>query len=439
MVVRFVAHYFMTRILDKLKREYSTEYFLNNELVKQYSKPKIYPKIVTSRSLSDFTRTEKAEILKKYKRWYVYYSYRNPVTGRMERQDPIYMNVNRSFPDFDDRLKHIKRIQKMVDNLLKEGFSPFENEVNAKMYTVKSAFKFALDIKKSSLKETSYRDYKNRLAQFEKFLEKKGLLNSSITDVSKKDVNTFLNKVLKETSARSRNNSMTVVSAIFSVLAENDIIKSNFVKTIKWLKTNPKKNKAFTEDEINNIFAKLKSDNLNLYSFCSHVYYGLFRPIEVIRITVGDIDFNKKLVKSDTKTGHYFKQIPNILFDEFYANLQHSKYNPGYLLFTRLGTPGEWNIREESRRDYFGDKFRDIIKKPMGFSSDYTIYSFRHSAIGKLFIEKIKELKKQGVFDFEDKALDFIRKITDHKDNNTTRTYLREIGYYKIDDWSDLM
>ena len=39
---------------------------------------------------------------------------------------------------------------------------------------------------------------------------------------------------------------------------------------------------------------------------------------------------------------------------------------------------------------------------------------------------------------FEEKALDAVRSVTLHKSNDVVKNYLREIGYYKIEDWSDV-
>ena len=63
-------------IQSEYKTEYISEYTKMKELMekKKYSVPKIYPKIISEKRLSAFSEREKEEILKKHKRWYVYYS-----------------------------------------------------------------------------------------------------------------------------------------------------------------------------------------------------------------------------------------------------------------------------------------------------------------------------------------------------------------------------
>lgn len=66
----------MSQFTDFLTFEYANAYDLTKQ--KQYSEPKIF---VAGGDLS--------------KRWYVYFSFRNPATGKMKRQTPIYGGANR--------------------------------------------------------------------------------------------------------------------------------------------------------------------------------------------------------------------------------------------------------------------------------------------------------------------------------------------------------
>ncbi len=84
----------MPKIIDLLSNEYANAYDL--EYKSQYSAPKIYD---ANGDLS--------------KRWYVYYSYRNPATDKLERQTPIYAGVNK-FKNLKERKNAIKILAKAV-------------------------------------------------------------------------------------------------------------------------------------------------------------------------------------------------------------------------------------------------------------------------------------------------------------------------------------
>jgi integrase len=441
----------MTKINDILRKQYSKQYS-GKTLRMKYSAPKIYPKILTSKPASSFTQKEKKEILSKWSVWYVYYRYRNPVSGLLEKQPSISLSVNRDFPKFEDRLKRIKIIRDTLEKVLEDGYSPYESEDTQKEYSTRAALEYVLALKKLELKKTSYDDYETRANHFLEYLRRKGIDKKSISSLEKTTVNNYLNTVLKKTSPSNRNNTKTVLSALFTKLVNESFIKHNFIKEgIPKLKSKPKKNTAFTQEEVKAIFKHLKEKDTWLYYFCAHVYYGLFRNIEIVRINIADINLTEKLIKSNTKTGRFYKQIPQILIDEFYSNLDLSKYPYNYSLFTKYDKPEIWYSRyknengekkltdETNRRGYFGKRFTKVARKPLGFSEDYTIYSLRHSAIGKYFVSMVEKYKKENVPNFEEKALNSVRTITLHKSNEVVRNYLREIGYYKVDDWSDIL
>lgn len=70
----------MTNFNQQIRIEYAKEYLNEYDGMKSnilFSKPKIYD------AGGDIT-----------KRWYIYFSYRNIETGKLERQSPIYLHIN---------------------------------------------------------------------------------------------------------------------------------------------------------------------------------------------------------------------------------------------------------------------------------------------------------------------------------------------------------
>ena len=438
-------HLFLSKVYD------SVYDFEKMKYKKKYSEPKIYTGGVDVKKWSKLSERQKKIALSK--QWYVYFSFRNSETGLLERQTPIKGNAN-SLKTKEERLEILTILRNNLSLALKEGLFPTNNDNNLsdeENLTIEEAFNYVLKIKKNTLAESSFNNFENRIIRFKKFLIEKGFQNKNISAVTKKDISNYLNIILEKTSPSNRNNNRTDLSSFFSVLVNEDVITQNIVSKIPVLKSSPQKNKAFTEDEVQNIFEYLKENDLWLYYFCAHIYYGLFRNIEVVRIQIKDVKINEQLIHSKTKTGIYYKQIPKILMNEFYNKIDLSVYNKDYFLFTKDNEPSQWltpvntksgkktTTTETNRRSYWGKRFSKIVKKKFNFSSDHTIYSLRHSAIGKMFLVKLNDYKKDGIPNFEEKALDFIRTITNHKDNKTVKNYLREIGYYKIEDWSDTL
>lgn len=80
------------------------------------------------------------------------------------------------------------------------------------------------------------------------------------------------------------------------------------------------------------------------------------------------------------------KIIPRIIYDEL-VELDFS--NPNAFLFTSKGI-SESDVSPTDRRDYFTKRY-SRVKKALGLGRDFTIYSFRHTFITKLFRELRKE------------------------------------------------
>ena len=104
----------MSEFSKKLKNEYANEYaneYGNEYAMKNkglFTKPRIYD------AKGDIT-----------KRWYVYFSYLNPKTNKMERQAPLYYGMNRH-QDASVRRAAAKQLRDMVEDVLKNGYSPYE-------------------------------------------------------------------------------------------------------------------------------------------------------------------------------------------------------------------------------------------------------------------------------------------------------------------------
>ncbi|GIZ15098.1 hypothetical protein RCZ15_09920 [Capnocytophaga catalasegens] len=363
----------------------------------------------------------------KYKRWYVYYYFQNK-DGKMVKQPSIYYKLNQEYKEFDDRYRAFHRLRNIVEKLLKGGFYPYDGKEAENKYTCFSALDYVLEIKKSIVKESTFKDYKSRVEQFKKYLKARGLHNSNIADLTKKDINDYLNHVLVKSSPRNRNNTLAVLSAVFSTLEENELVTHNVTDKIKKLQAKPERNKTYTQTQQNEAFALMEQKDKDLLLFVKFVSYNFLRPIEVCRLQVKDIDFSdaklnvrakNKLVKT--------KIIPEILMQE----IQHFKgINPDFYLFAPNGAD-YWATRETDKRDYWTKRFKEI-KNELGLGKDYGLYSFRHTFITKLY----RELRSQyGQMETYDKLM----LITGHTTLTALQQYLRDIDAELPEDYSNLL
>ena len=401
----------MSNLLRYLQSEHDFEHDLKEK--KKYSEPKIYD---ADGDLS--------------KRWYVYFSFRKTADLTLIRfPNNIYAPQHL---DKKERLQWLKTIQRNLSILLKDGFDPYNPENNFEFdteeslnHSLREAFEFALNIKKSTLAATSYQGLVGRMLRFIKWLNENGFKNRLMTSVNKKVVTSYLNDILIATSAKNRNNTRTDISSVFTVLADNEIIPDNFIHKIPVLKSTPEKNKSFTSDQETEIFKYLNENNTLLSLYVKFISFNFLRPVEVNRIKIGDIDLNDKILKIKTKTGFKVKRISQLLINEI-PDL--SIYKSDAYLFGRKDFGQYWEATENSRRNDFSDYFLEV-KKKFGFDKNYGLYSFRHTFITKLYNTFIKEMTP-------DEAESNIMSITGHTSKTALRKYLREINAYIPDDYS---
>ncbi len=420
----------MDSFFNILQTAYATAY--KHGLKKKFTEPKIY------HGGKDFDLS---------KRWYVYYSYAHPTLtdkhGRpaLVRQTPITLKVNRNYKTKSKRLFHLGIIRDVLHEMLKNGFSPYQGEFKMESveYTAETALDYAFSLKVKGLSDTSVPDYRSRLNQFKVHLGDKGLLERNILEIDKRVVNSYLNGILKASSARNRNNTRIVLSALFGVLEDNDIIPRNFVASIKVLETNSARHQTYALHVLEGLFAYMEEHDPLLLLFIKFVSYNVLRPIEVCRLQLKDINLDQRLLQFKAKNKPVkTKIIPDIVFNEI-AGLDVSDQE--YFLFTPNGI-GPWDVRENYRRDYFTkrfkrikEKYNDYLKaqgKTFQLGKEYTVYSFRHTFITLLF-RKFRE-----VYSYSE-TCDKLMLITGHSTLKALKAYLRDIDAELPEDYSGLL
>ncbi|WP_339712982.1 site-specific integrase, partial [uncultured Kriegella sp.] len=393
------------------------------------------------------------------KRWYVYFSFREPKSGKLKRLTPFYGNANK-YKTKEDRMSVLVTYRKVLLRLLKQGYNPYtdntelHHRLNAKKddasdqvstkkgnkktgndddgpkMTVREAFDFGLARKEKILSPTTKRGYENKIKNFLKWLGTNRPEITDITELDKKVVTSFLNDVIDRTSARNRNNFRTDLSSIIQVLVDNDILEQNFIKKIPTLKTVPERNKTYTQETQQKIFSYLEVTDPILLLYIKFVSYGFLRPIEVCRLKVKDIKLKSKTVEFKAKNSPMkTKIIPEILWNDL-PDLQ--KLDKESVLFTPDKIGGEWNTEIGNRRDYFSKRFKKVVKDHFDLGTDYGLYSFRHTYITKAYRSLSKRFSP-----FEAKSR--LKLITGHSSMTALEKYLRDIDAELPEDYSKML
>ena len=177
------------------------EYILKNEYIsmakKMYSEPKIYD------AKGDLS-----------KRWYVYFYYRDPETGKMKKQKPIFKGANR-FKTRAERMEVLNTYRRALFRLLKDGFSPYDTNEQTKArlekhrsstdttekvvqtakktsgWTVKKALGFALKQKESDWSKKSGESMHGHYNRFIEWLGQNNLLEEDISVLERSHISYF--------------------------------------------------------------------------------------------------------------------------------------------------------------------------------------------------------------------------------------------------------
>tara|TARA_R110002126_G_scaffold291587_2_gene453983 strand:+ start:41 stop:1351 length:1311 start_codon:yes stop_codon:yes gene_type:complete len=429
-----------------------------------YSEPKIYTGGVDISIWSKLSTTERKAALNKP--WYVYFLFRNPATGKLERQPNIKAGANK-YKTKRERYAFLKTMQQSLLELLEYGFNPYED--NSKLEeslfsseeikttdenstkekptevvtqaekiipqttqekpgkSIGESILFTLDLKVSMMNKNSFVQYKSRIGLFEKWLKSNNYYNNPISFITKKIVTEYLNDVLKRTSARTRNNTRTDIASMFQLLEDNEWIRVNFVRRIPKLKSIPKRNKTYTPKQEEDIYAYLEKNDPFLLLFIQFVSYNFLRPIEICRLKVEDLDIENKRMYIKAKTKPVQKKIiPKILLNKL-PDL--SEKDPKANLFGRYEIGEPWDAEPINKRNQFSKRFKPV-KHHFELGTDYGIYSFKHTHVTKLYVKYRQTMSAQQV---KSKLMG----ITGHATIAALEKYLRDIDAELPEDYSE--
>ncbi len=400
---------------------------------RQYSDPKLYiPKINGKPSVAPA------------KRWYVWFLWRNPETKKLDIKIKFSKGIN-TFKTVKERKKVGSALVKAYSTALDAGWNPIHKTVTKNVekesYTLKSALKYALEIKCRDVKESTQTDYSHRLDMFFDWADNNYMSGKPLEKFQLNDFYQFLDylqleyvnkKTGKNISNTSIDNTKRVISALFTELKNKRLIEYNFIKDIPKIKSKPVKNRPFSHSEIKEIKSYLEKNDPYLIYFISFMIYPLLRPREITRLKIRDLNTKDWILGVETKTEDFsYSRIINKM-KPVIDSMDIVGLPGDFSLFTYEDKPGVWQPEKlSSKVTYFSNRFKKV-KKALGLGPEYGLYSFRHSAIGDLY----NGLQKSGLSERE--VLYKLMPITGHKSEAGLKNYLRNIKIALPPDHSEI-
>lgn len=229
--------------------------------------------------------------------WYIVFYQTDPSNNKLTRHRKSF-NLNRIKNRFD-RLSKAKEVITWINNMLPAGYpygiQEFRNKTDVEC---SEALNVALKIKiDNTTRNNTVRSYKTCVKIFKEWLVMAELNNLHILKIDQLHIISFLDYVRGERkcSARTRNNYLIYLKALFSELLQRKYVSNNPTIGIKHLSIETKSRVGFNQDQKKAIIDFLKKEDKGLLFAVLLMYYCFIRPAELRRLKIHMIDLNDNL------------------------------------------------------------------------------------------------------------------------------------------------
>jgi integrase len=266
-------------------------------------------------------------------RWFVFYSYRDPETGKFHRFKK-YLTSRAS--SRADRYLQARTLIKQINLKLQQGFNPFSDE--ARSVTVIQAFKHILKIKSSYCRPRTISTYRYVENLFIDFLEKNKLADLPSEFFNVNHAQSFMDWVMKDgiRNPRTYNNILESMRILSNGLMarNNQMLQLNSFTGIKMLPEQEAALTAFGYNETKIVNENLPGYDFNLFIIAQLIYYCFLRPQEIVRMKVKNIFLDEQIILITGEISKNKKNQTIMIPDPFMKDLRNFD----------LGYPGEFYL-----------------------------------------------------------------------------------------------
>lgn len=346
------------------------------------------------------------------KNWYVDFTCFDPADGKMRRKKYMLDSIAK----ISDRKKRAAEIISNATSRLRSGWNPWIEASTERQYAkfseVTSLYVRYIEklTSNNTLKKKTAYDYQSRMNML---LEYNSTRSNPITYIYQFDqcyISDFLDYILldRDSTARTRNNYRTWLSAFCTWLQEKKYIDHNPTERIKALVEGEKRRSALTAPDLTRLKEYLGETNRHFLLACMMEYYTFIRPDELSNVRLSDINIKEQKVfisstisknRRDGMVGLNDAVIKIMIELEVFENPSH------FYLFGKQFKPNVTKADSRIFREYF-NKVRAFLKWP----NSYQFYSLKDTGIRDL-------ANSEGIVVARDQAR--------HSDVATTNRYLK--------------
>ena len=346
--------------------------------------------------------------------WYVYYSVKNPDTGKFIR---FRVKVNRG--TVRERKEAGRQIMEALTEKLLIGWTPFSERTAPLSATpITGAMDAFYRVKAKELRRQSMNSYRSFLKVFREWLEENGAsVATTVASFDDQAARAYMDYLEDKDaiSPRSFNNYLSFMCTLFSWMVEKGYACTNpFLK----IKRKParlmkKKRRLLTDAELETLFSFLGQENVQFRAVCALCLCCFMRPKEIALLRCSDIDLERQVihVAADVaKNGNEsFRTIPSAIVPMLQ---QLDLSSPALYLFGRHDgeagnfAPGPVPVSEKK----FADFWKWCVRKKCGFGLELQLYSLKDTGITRMLGEKV--------------PISFVQQQADHQSVAMTAIYV---------------
>lgn len=332
------------------------------------------------------------------KKWFVYYSVRDPKSGKMERfKEFTGIRINMSA---DERIIAANKLIIELNAKLKEGWTPlldssviYEDSLQyravAKTYrkavAANGTFSFYaskfIDSIRSRIEPSTLSTYTSKLRCFKEWLIGQDLINCDVSAITQDEYRKFFRFII-DVQQLSENSVKKYNQILFNVCEfvgkERKGYPNPVIDMPSTNRINDKTPRPIREDHLQRIKAALELADPQLFLACKLEYYCCLRPGKELRmLRIGDIDLYRGTIdvsrfRSKTKLARIVT-IPEAFLNELRA-MELEVIPPNWYLISHEGKPGPDHLGKNNLKQRWA-----VIRKENGWPMHYKLYSWKHT------------------------------------------------------------
>jgi integrase len=341
------------------------------------------------------------------KKWFIYFSYRHPASGKMVR-----FKEYSGFGKLSTKAERYSYSKILIDKLkrkLRKGWNPFMDEnilydASSKAVAVQSTHK-SIDQHLQKILNTNVRsrnphtvaNYRCYIRNLLTYLKERNLSDCDINVITEAHAEDFLSWLTteKHLSNKTRNEHLSLFKRLFQVMVRKEIIVKNAFEFCITLK-HYRKPREYYRDQIRTVLLQEFEQDKLLLLFVELIYYTLRRPAELRKLRIRHINMEQAVFVFDEEIAKTDEQetvdIPVQLYRKLLEMDLH-KYPEDFFLLTTQGRPGVKQIG----KNFFYKKWIKIRDR-FGLPSHYGLYQWKHTASVSLILSGVdlKTIQEHG-------------------------------------------